>query len=68
VKYLWCLPVAAFLASVAGGALSKWVFELQRGAFLWDMSLILLSASVFGTAGYIIGWAIWAPQDGNGEE
>jgi len=64
---LWLLPVTVLLLSFITGGLAKWVFMLPRGHLLWDISLILLSASIFGTAGFVIGWAIFASDKDNEE-
>lgn len=62
MKRLWIIPLSVFLLGLVAGSLAKWVFVLPRGAFLWDTSLILLSASIFGTEGFIIAWAIFSPE------
>jgi len=59
LKGLWVLPVSIFLLACLAGSLAKWVFVLPRGHLLWDISLILLTASIFWAAGVVVGWAVF---------
>jgi len=56
---LWLMPLFALLLSFLCGGLAKWVFVLPKGHLLWDASLILLAACIFGTGGFVIGWAVF---------
>lgn len=61
-KRIWLIPAVFFLISIIMGILAKFVWGLPRGALLWDASLITLSASIFGTLGYIIGLIAKQPE------